>query len=440
MKITIVGTGYVGLVTGACLADTGNEVWCVDKNSEKIDNLNKGILPIYEPGLDIIVSRNTKDNRLFFTNDLAKAIANSEICFLTVDTPSNDTGAADLTNVVAVANALGEMLQTPILLVTKSTVPVGTTLKVKKIVQTGLQNRSLDPTSVSVASNPEFLKEGTAIQDFRYPDRVVVGTERSQDAQKLHELYSPFMRKQDCFLVMDIASSELCKYASNAMLATRISFMNEMSQLCEKVGADIAHIRTAMGWDPRIGTHFLYAGLGYGGSCLPKDVLALTHLGKEMETPLYLVEAADQTNGNQRERFLNRIVAHFGGKNNVKGKTVALWGISFKPETDDIRQAPAIFLIEKLLGLKAMVKAFDPVAIQNARKLFEDRVTFCNNNYACLEGADCLIIVTEWNEFRSPNFTKMKQLLTNPVIFDGRNLYSPEKMRELGFDYFSIGR
>ncbi|MDP2600394.1 MAG: nucleotide sugar dehydrogenase, partial [Deltaproteobacteria bacterium] len=264
MKITIVGTGYVGLVTGACLADTGNDVWCVDKNSAKIDGLKKGDLPIYEPGLDIIVSRNAKDGRLVFTTSLLEAIANSDICFLTVDTPSNDTGAADLTNVMAVAGALGEILTQTLLVVTKSTVPVGTTAKVKKAVQNGLTNRGLDTGLVAVASNPEFLKEGTAVQDFRYPDRVVVGVERPQDVQKLRDLYAPFMRKHDCFLPMDVASSELCKYAANAMLATRISFMNEMSQLCEKVGANITPIRTAMGMDPRIGSNFLYAGLGYG--------------------------------------------------------------------------------------------------------------------------------------------------------------------------------
>ncbi|MDO8526819.1 MAG: UDP-glucose/GDP-mannose dehydrogenase family protein, partial [Deltaproteobacteria bacterium] len=314
MKITIIGTGYVGLVTGACLADTGNEVWCVDKNEIKIENLKKGIIPIYEPGLEPVVTRGVKENRLYFTTDLPSSLNESDVCFLTVDTPPNADGKADLTNVLAVARSLGEHLKKPMLVVTKSTVPVGTTLIVQETIQSGLKKRGLDPQFAVCASNPEFLKEGTAVQDFKYPDRVVVGVSSPAHAEVLKELYEPFMRKRECFLVMDIPSSELSKYAANAMLATRISFMNEIAALCEAVGADISEVRQSIGWDPRIGSQFLYAGLGYGGSCLPKDVLALLQLGREKKCAMPLIEATDLTNQRQRERFLNRIVGHFDGE------------------------------------------------------------------------------------------------------------------------------
>ena len=440
MKIAVIGSGYVGLVTGACLADSGNEVWCVDKNETKIKNLEKGILPIYEPGLDLLIARGIKEGRLYFTSDLAAVLKEADVCFLTVDTPSDEEGAADLTNVFAVADFVGEHLSRPVLLVTKSTVPVGTTLKIKNRIQTKLKNRAANPDWITVASNPEFLKEGSAVQDFCYPDRIVVGLENKEEAERLRELYEPFMRNRDCFLVMDIASTELSKYASNAMLAARISFMNEVAALCEKMGGDIGFVRQVMGFDPRIGSQFLYAGLGYGGSCFPKDVLALIQLGKETGCPLPSVQATNQTNQRQRELFLQKIFHHFGGSQNLKGKSVAFCGIAFKPETDDIRQAPAITLIEKLLDAGARVHAFDPVAMDNAKLVFGSKVNFCPGNYQCLEGADCLVIATEWNEFRSPNFLKMRQLMKNPVIFDGRNLYPTDKMQDLGFDYYSIGR
>lgn len=439
MKITIVGTGYVGLVTGACLADIGNDVWCIDKNLEKILRLQDGILPIYEPGLETLVKRGLKEKRLHFRTDWKEALDQSQICFLTVDTPPSKEGAPDLTNVFAVADQLGSLLDHSILIVTKSTVPVGTTLKIKERVQRLLQERGIASEGVPVASNPEFLKEGTSVQDFRYPDRIVVGVESSADAERLRELYEPFMRKKNCFLVMDIASSELCKYAANAMLATRISFMNEMANLCEKVGANIDFIRQAIGWDPRIGPHFLYPGLGYGGSCLPKDVLAVAQMGREKDCPLPLLEAVNQVNLRQRDTFLKKIISYFGVEN-LKEKRFALWGLSFKPETDDIRQAPALSLIEKLLRHGVQLRVFDPVAMENVRQAIGEKVTFCQSSFECLEGAEALLIATEWNEFRSPDFAKMKTLLKRPIIFDGRNLYPPAKMKDLGFDYLSMGR
>lgn len=440
MKVAIIGTGYVGLVTGACLAETGNEVWCVDKNEEKIAKLLDGVIPIYEPGLEPLVKRGLKEERLFFTTNLAKAVKNTDICFLTVDTPPAKNGAPDLTNVFAVAENLGERLTPPCLVVTKSTVPVGTTTKVKEKIAAKLKARGINADGFAVASNPEFLKEGTSVQDFRYPDRIVVGVENPTDANVLKELYEPFMRKRDCLLVMDIASAELSKYAANAMLACRISFMNELSRLSETVGADIDKIRRAIGWDPRIGQQFLYPGLGYGGSCLPKDVSALNQLGKEKNLSLPLLQAIEDTNQRQREWFLQKISRYYESPENLKDKVVALWGLAFKPETDDIREAPALFLIETLLKYGAHIKAFDPVAVENVARLFGKKIELVSNSYQCLSGADCLVIATEWNEFRSPDFKKMKQTMRQPVIFDGRNLYPPQKMREMGFDYVSIGR
>lgn len=440
MKITIIGTGYVGLVTGACLADTGNEVWCIDKNAEKIGRLLDGIIPIYEPGLEPLVKRGVKEGRLHFTTQWDPAVENTNICFLTVDTPPSQNGRPDLTNIYAATDELGKRLVPPSLVVTKSTVPVGTTLKIKERLQEKLKERRLPAAGLRVASNPEFLKEGTSVQDFRNPDRIVVGVENEKDAKLLKELYEPLMRRQDCFLVMDIASAELSKYAANAMLASRISFMNELATLSEALGADIDRIRQSIGWDPRIGSNFLYPGLGYGGSCLPKDVAALIQLGGEKGIPLPIMTAIHQTNQNQKERFLQKITLHFGSPKEIEGKAIALWGLSFKPETDDIREAPAVFLAEELLKQGARIRAFDPVAIENVRARMGNKVEFCANSYACLEGADALVIATEWNEFRSPDFQKMKQLMRQPVIFDGRNLYPPEKMSQMGFDYFSIGR
>lgn len=440
MKITIIGTGYVGLVSGACLADTGNEVVCVDKNPKKIALLQDGIVPFYEPGLEALVKRGLKEGRLKFTQNISQGLDKTQIIFLTVDTPPSPSGAADLTNIFEVARQVGENLTGPALVVTKSTVPVGTTLKVKEIIQKKLAERNLSQDGVAVASNPEFLKEGSAIQDCRYPDRIVVGVESDAQAEILKELFEPFMRKKHCFLVMDITSAELSKYAANAMLATRISFMNEMANLCEKVGANIDLVRQAIGWDPRIGSHFLYAGLGYGGSCLPKDVQALIELAKQRDLPLRIVEAVDETNRRQKEKFVQKICTHFGGEQHLRGKQFALWGLAFKPETDDIRSAPALALIEKLTSLGARLNVFDPVAMENVRAQIGEKIVYCQGNYDCLVDADALIIATEWSEFRSPDFSKMKSSMKQPIIFDGRNLYQPQKMKELGFDYISMGR
>ncbi|MBI4125654.1 MAG: UDP-glucose/GDP-mannose dehydrogenase family protein [Deltaproteobacteria bacterium] len=433
MKISIIGTGYVGLVTGACLADAGNEVWCSDKNEEKIRKLSDGIIPIYEPGLDSLVKRGITEERLFFTTALAPAMEKADICFLTVDTPSNHDGTTDLTNVFAAAEALSAALEPSTLVVTKSTVPVGTTLKIKE--------RLKKKWEVPVASNPEFLKEGTSVQDFSHPDRIVVGVERPEDAEVLRELYAPFMRKRERFLVMDIPSAELTKYVANAMLACRISFMNEMANLCERAGADIDKVREALGWDHRVGPHFLFPGLGYGGSCLPKDVAALLQLGADKDYPLSLLQAVDTVNKKQRKIFFEKIIGHFGSSKNLRGKRIAFWGISFKPETDDVREAPALYLMEKLSEGGAMIRAFDPVAGPKARETpIGKKVEWVSNNYACLEEADALVICTEWNEFRSPDFEKMKRRMRRPVIFDGRNLYNPQKLKASGFFYASFGR
>ena len=441
MKLTVIGTGYVGLVTGACLADVGNEVWCADKDMAKIEALKQDKIPIYEPGLEEVVGRNIKEGRLFFTTNLTDAVAKSEICLITVDTPPDGDGKADLTNVLAVAQKLGELIDSYKIVVTKSTVPVGTTLKVKEVISEKLKARGLDPLKLlDVASNPEFLKEGDAVDDFMKPNRVIVGVEKDSVARKLHELYTPFMRKSDRFLQMDIASAELAKYAANSMLATRISFMNELSRLCDKVGANVDAIRHALGTDPRIGPEFLYAGLGYGGSCFPKDMKALIGLGREYNTPLTVVESADTTNEAQRDWFFRKICDRFGGEKNLSGKRFAIWGVAFKANTDDVRFAPAIDLMSRLTKCGAIVSACDPVAEKNAQKILGDSVRWHNGQYDCLAGAEALIICTEWREFRSPDFEKMKASMKAPVIFDGRNLYDPETVRNLGFTYNSVGR
>lgn len=441
MKLTVIGTGYVGLVTGACLADVGNEVWCVDKDAAKIEALKKDQIPIYEPGLESVVGRNIAEERLFFTTDLKSAVSKSEICFITVDTPPDGDGRADLTNVIAVAQKLGEIIESYKIVVTKSTVPVGTTFKVKQVISEKLRVRGLDPDKLlDVASNPEFLKEGDAVNDFMKPNRVIVGVERESVGQKLHELYIPFMRKSDRFLKMDVASAELAKYAANSMLATRISFMNEMARLCDKVGANIDAIRRALGTDPRIGPEFLYAGLGYGGSCFPKDMKALIQLGREYHTPISVVESADRANDTQRDWFFRKICDHFGGEKNLSGKRIAIWGVAFKANTDDVRFAPAIDLMSRLTGCGALVSACDPVAEKNGQEAMGNRVVWHNGQYDCIRNADALIICTEWREFRSPDFERMKSAMKTPVVFDGRNLYNSKFLRSLGFTYTSVGR
>jgi UDPglucose 6-dehydrogenase len=444
MKLCVIGTGYVGLVSGACMADAGNDVICVDKNDEKVRKLKDGVIPIYEPGLEDIVKQNEKEGRLSYTTNLSEGLKDAQVCFVTVDTPPDGDGRADLTNVLAVAKSIGELLDHYAIVVTKSTVPVGTTKKVKAVISEGLKGRGLDPVKFfDVASNPEFLKEGDAVNDFMKPDRVIVGVEKDLVADVLHELYRPFMRRQDRFIRMNVESSEITKYAANAMLATRISFMNEMSRLCEKVGADIGHVRNGIGSDPRIGTDFLYAGLGYGGSCFPKDTKAIVELGKEYGSRLSVVESVDRTNDLQREWFWQKISAHFGAGADLKNKKFAIWGVAFKANTDDVRFAPSLYIMEKLLAAGVGVCAYDPVAMKTGSHALGQKsadVTWMNGNYECLDGADALIICTEWLEFRSPDWKRIKSAMKGSVIFDGRNLYQPAVVKEAGFEYHSVGR
>lgn len=443
MRLCIIGTGYVGLVTGACLADVGNSVWCVDNDLKKIGALKEHRIPIFEPGLEEIVKQNIEEERLLFTIDLVDGLKKADICFITVDTPPDGDGRADLTNVLVVARQIGEKLDHPCIIVTKSTVPVGTTYRVRDVIADGLKKRGLDPSAIlQIANNPEFLKEGSAVDDFMKPDRVIVGAEDEEVATKLHRLYSPFMRRQDRLVRMTIPSSELSKYAANAMLATRISFMNELARLCEKVGATISDVRRGLGSDSRIGTDFLYAGLGYGGSCLPKDTKAIIELGKEYGESLSVIETVDRTNDLQREWFWKKIEKHFGGPDKIKGKKIAFWGVAFKANTDDVRFAPAITLINRALDCGAKVSAFDPVAAETGKLAMKDRasqIEWAANAYAAVKDADALVICTEWREFRSPDFDRIKELMQEPVIFDGRNLYDRDTVRESGFAYHSVG-
>lgn len=443
MKICVVGTGYVGLVSGTCMADVGNEVCCVDKNKEKVEMLKAGKSPIFEPGLEELVKHNSAEGRLTFTDNLKVGMENAEVCFITVDTPLGGDSRADLSSIVAVAKELGTIIEKPVIVVTKSTVPVGTTMKVKEIISAGLTARALKPSELlSMANNPEFLKEGDAVADFMKPDRVVVGVEKEIVGEKLHSLYAPFMFRRDRFIQMNIQSSELTKYAANAMLATRISFVNELARLCERVGADISDIRLGLGSDPRIGPDFLYAGLGFGGSCFPKDTRAIVSLGQEMGIPLTVIDSADRANDKQKEWFYEKIEKRFGGNAGLKGKHIAIWGLAFKANTDDVRYAPALYLIEQLVKSGAKVSAFDPVAIDKSKASLGEianRVEWCANMYECLKDADALIVCTEWRDLRSPDFKKVKSLMKSPYIFDGRNLYKPKKMAELGFTYDGVG-
>ncbi len=433
MKIAVVGTGYVGLVLGACLAENGNTVVCVDNDQSKVSMLKDGKMPIYEPGLEEIVRRNDQEERLSFTTDLASAVRASTIAFIAVGTPQGEDGSADLQYVLAVARDIGRAMQNYTVIVDKSTVPVGTAKKVRAAIAS---ETSLE---FSVVSNPEFMKQGAAIEDFMKPDRVVIGTEENDQraADLMKELYGPFTRTGAPILTMSTASAELCKYAANSILATRISFMNEIANVCEVTGADVDHVRKAIGSDRRIGTSFLFPGVGYGGSCFPKDVKALLKSSQDEGYDFRILSAVEDVNRSQKERLVEKIAKHFGS---LKGRTIALWGLAFKPRTDDMREAPAIPIIERLLEAGVRVQAYDPAAIPVARKIFGDRITFCDKSYDALAGADALAIVTEWNEFREPDFARMRTLLKAPVVFDGRNIYSPEHMRALGFSYFSIGR
>jgi UDPglucose 6-dehydrogenase len=432
MNITVIGTGYVGLVAGACLAETGNDVICVDLDEEKIQGLSKGVVPIHEPGLDDLVERNLADGRLEFTTDVARAVRASDIIFIAVGTPEGEDGSADLQHVLAVARSIGDHMEGEKIVVTKSTVPVGTALH----VHSAIKERTSHP--VHVCSNPEFLKEGAAVEDFMKPDRVVLGVESDRAREVLEELYSPFVRTGNPILFMDVASAEITKYAANAMLATRISFMNMIARLCEAAGADVDQVRHGVGTDTRIGSAFLFPGIGYGGSCFPKDVKALVRTFSEMEQDGSLLRTVEEVNESQKRLLLERIVRRFG--EDLSGRTFAVWGLSFKPGTDDMREAPSLTVIGGLLDRGAAVKAHDPAAMDRAREIWGDRVSFHDVNYACLEDADALVIHTEWQPYRRPDFERMKSLLAGPVIFDGRNLFRPERMKELGFEYYSVGR
>lgn len=439
MKISIVGTGYVGLVTGACFADVGNQVLCIDKDQSKIDMLLGGKIPIYEPGLEDLVFENVKQSRLKFTTDLKQAVDHAEVIFIAVGTPPDEDGSADLSHVIAVAKSIGQNLSEHRVVVTKSTVPVGTAEKVRNAIQGELDARGVK-IEFSVASNPEFLKEGAAIADFMKPDRVVVGADDERAVSAMHALYAPFNRNHDRLIVMDIPSAELTKYAANAMLATKISFMNELSNLAELLNADIELVRQGIGSDPRIGYHFIYPGCGYGGSCFPKDVQALHRTAKSHGYDAKILDAVEAVNQAQKSVLLNKIDAHFGA--NLTGKTFAIWGLAFKPNTDDMREAPSQVIIDGLLARGANIKAHDPVAIEEASHVYAGNgsVRFCDELYQATESADALVIVTEWKAFRSPDFDRLKAQLNEPVIFDGRNIYEPSNMTDLGFKYFGIGR
>lgn len=432
MKISVVGTGYVGLVTGACFADSGNDVVCVDNDSKKVKMLKENRIPIYEPGLRDIVERNAKEGRLRFTENLEEGVKNSLIVFIAVGTPSDVDGSADLSAVLSVAGHIGQIMDGYRIVVVKSTVPVGTCDKVREVIKAKTKQ------DFDVVSNPEFLKEGAAIEDFIKPDRVVVGTDNVRTAEIMKELYSPFVRTGNPIIIMDQRSSELTKYASNGLLATRISFMNDIAKLCDKVGANVDMVRKGMGSDSRLGHSFLFAGSGYGGSCFPKDVRAMVSTGKEYGLNLQVLSAANKVNDEQKKVLADKIRDHF--KDGLKGKKIAIWGLSFKPKTDDIREAPALVIIDELLKEGAQITAYDPEAIDNTKALLKDKITFASTNYEALKDADALAIVTEWSVFRRPDFEKMKSLMKSPVIFDGRNIYNIGTMKELGFSYSSIGR
>jgi UDPglucose 6-dehydrogenase len=436
MKIAVVGTGYVGLVLGACLAENGNTVACVDKDASKVATLTAGKMTIYEPGLEEIVRRNVNEERLTFTTDLPASVRASTIVFIAVGTPQDEDGSADLRHVLGVARDIGRAINEYTVIVDKSTVPVGTAQQ----VHAAIAAETSQP--FSVVSNPEFLKQGAAVDDFMKPDRVVVGVEPGdmRAMNLMRELYAPFTRTGAPVMFMDTASAELCKYAANSILALRISFMNEIANVCELVGADVDQIRRAIGADGRIGKSFLFPGVGYGGSCFPKDVKAILRSSEDRGYDFKILRAVEAVNEQQKLRLVDKMVKHFDGEQGLSGKTVALWGLAFKPRTDDMREAPAIVIIDRLLALGARIRAYDPEAGETARQIFGSRITICEKSYDALDGADALALVTEWNTFREPDFARMKRLMRSPVVFDGRNVYSPEQMRRFGFTYFSIGR
>jgi UDPglucose 6-dehydrogenase len=432
VNISVIGTGYVGLVVGACLAETGSDVICADVDAQKIDALKQNVIPIYEPGLEQLVERNQRQERLGFTTDVASAIARAEVVFIAVGTPPDEDGSADLRHVLSVAELIGQHMTRELVVVTKSTVPVGTAAK----VQAAVARHARLP--FHMCSNPEFLKEGAAVDDFLKPDRVVLGVESDHARSVMAELYAPFVRTGKPIIFMDVASAEMTKYAANAMLATRISFMNEIANLCERVGADVDLVRKGIGSDSRIGPSFLFPGPGYGGSCFPKDVKALVRTSRDVDSALGVLEAVEEANDRQKRRLYEKLLVALGGS--ARGTHIAVWGLAFKPNTDDMREAPALVLIDALLDDGATVIAHDPAAMHEAQRRLGTRIQYAETNYEALPGADALVVVTDWNEYRHPDFTRMKAALRRPIVIDGRNLYDPSKMRALGFCYDSIGR
>ena len=440
MNIAVIGSGYVGLVSGTCFSEMGNKVTCVDIDKEKIKKLEEGILPIFEPGLENMVLKNVKNKNLFFTTNLGSAISDAQIVFIAVGTPMGDDGSADLQYVLAVAKSIGETMAKRLIIVDKSTVPIGTADKVKATIQSELDKRE-SHLEFSVVSNPEFLKEGAAIDDFMKPDRVVIGADSDFAFDKMKQLYSPFFRTHDRFITMDIRSAEMTKYAANTMLATKISFMNEIANICERVGADANMVRIGIGSDKRIGYSFIYPGAGYGGSCFPKDVKALKKIAEENGYKASLIESVENVNDAQKLVIANKIVKRFG--EDLSGMTFGLWGLAFKPGTDDMREAPAIYIVKELEKRGAKVKAYDPKAIEESKEFYlkdAKNITYCTSKYEVLQDADALILLTEWKEFRSPDFEEIKQQLKNPIIFDGRNQYNAFNLEEKGFEYFQIGK
>ncbi len=436
MKITIVGSGYVGLVTGTCFSEVGIDVTCVDIDQKKIENLKQGIIPIYEPGLEEMVHRNQKKERLNFTTSIAEALVDCEVVFIAVGTPPDEDGSADLKYVIGVAADCGKYMKDYLLIITKSTVPVGTAAKVRSAVEEELKKRNVN-IDFDVASNPEFLKEGAAIDDFLKPDRIVVGLDSTRAEDLMKNLYKPFTLNGHPVIFMDITSAEMTKYAANSMLATKISFMNDVANLCEIVGADINMVRKGIGSDSRIGHKFIYPGIGYGGSCFPKDVKALIHTASDFKYELRVLKAVEEVNEDQKSVLYHKVNKYFNG--DLKGKTIAMWGLSFKPMTDDMREAPALVLIRKFIEAGAKVKAYDPVAMHEAKRILKDSITFAEDQYDVLIDADCMVLATEWPEFKFPNFNVIRKLLKTPAIFDGRNIYDRVEMKRKGFDYFCIG-
>lgn len=437
MNITVIGTGYVGLVTGTCFAETGINVVCVDIDEKKIEKLRNGEVPIYEPGLDLILERNIDKGRISFTTNLKKGIKDSDAVFIAVGTPPDEDGSADLKYVLGVASEIGQHMEDYKVIITKSTVPVGTSYKVKAAVEEELANRNVR-IPFDVASNPEFLKEGSAVDDFLKPDRIVVGIESKRAEKVMRKLYKPFLMNGHPLLFMDIFSSEMTKYAANSMLATKISFMNDIANLCELVGANVDLVRKGIGSDSRIGNKFIYPGTGYGGSCFPKDVQALVRTADEYGHSLEVLKAVESVNYRQKSVLVEKIKAHFG--EDLKGKQFGLWGLSFKPKTDDMREAPSLVIIEQLKALGANIRAYDPVAMEETQRMLGDKIEYGKDEYDAIIEADALIVVTEWSEFRMPNFRILEKLMNEKLIFDGRNIYDPEEMGELGFSYYSIGR